>query len=112
FRIAGFLLLVDQTVHLGMLKTDPLGSSRAVILIVHGVGIDSWPAHIVERSFSAVDAIRSPEDGKFLRDQLGFNAGFGELIGNNLADLAGFRVTVRREIKLHVETVGETGLRK
>jgi len=36
--------------------------------------------HVVERNFAAINTIRSPEDGEFLRDELGPYAGLGELI--------------------------------
>jgi hypothetical protein len=71
------MLFVDQPVDLRVVKANALGSSRSIILIVNRIRIDGRPANVVKRDFAAVDAVRPPENGKFLRDQLGLYAGPG-----------------------------------
>src|SRR5688500_12984607 len=97
------MLLVDQPVDFGILKADSLGSSRPIILIVDGIGIDGRPPDVVEGNFAAVDSVRTPENRKLLRDELGFYARLRELIGDHLADFFRLGITVRRKMQLDLQ---------
>src|SRR6185369_3242389 len=109
-RVAGLLFFINQAVEFGILVFASFAGSRTEVLIVYRIGVDRRPSDVVKRQFSTVNAFLAPENDKFLRNQLCLDAGFRELVRDDLANFAGLGITVGRKIKLYIQAVRITCL--